>query len=70
MSTFWSVRRIGSVDERQVGELADLLVDAVDGGASVSFMHPLTRDRAAGFWRQVAEQVTAGSRREFRPQNT
>ena len=25
---------------------ADVLIDCVDGGASVSFMHPLTRDRA------------------------
>jgi len=62
MSTSWSVRRIESIDDRHVDELANLLIDAVDGGASVSFMHPLTRERAVTFWRQVAEQVSASSR--------
>jgi GNAT superfamily N-acetyltransferase len=62
MSSLWSVRRLGSVDERHVYELADLMIDAVDGGASVSFMHPLTRERAVTFWRHVAEQLTAGHR--------
>jgi len=50
------------VDDRQVGELADVLIDAVDGGASVSFLHPLTRERATAFWRHVAEEVNAGGR--------
>ena len=31
-----------------------MLIDCVDGGASVSFMQPLSRDRAVAFWRQVA----------------
>jgi len=49
MSTSWSVRRIESIDDRHIDELANLLIDAVDGGASVSFMHPLTRERAVTF---------------------
>ena len=39
-----------------------MLIDCVDGGASVSFMHPLTRDRAVAFWRRVAQGVAAGDR--------
>ena len=31
---------------RELAQLADVLVDCVAGGASVSFMHPLPRDRA------------------------
>jgi GNAT superfamily N-acetyltransferase len=62
MSHSWSVRRLESVDERQVDELADVMIDAVDAGASVSFMHPLARERAVTFWRQVAEQLRAGNR--------
>jgi len=62
MSDLWSVRRLGSVDERQVDELADLMIDAVNGGASVSFMHPVTRERAVNFWRDIAEQLTQGNR--------
>ena len=35
---------------------------SVEGGASVSFMHPLPRDRAVAFWRRVAQGVAAGER--------
>lgn len=58
----WSLRRLRTVDEAQVESLADLLIDCVEGGASVSFMLPLTRDRAVAFWRGVAEGVAAGTR--------
>jgi GNAT superfamily N-acetyltransferase len=34
----------------------------VDGGASVGFMSPLTRERAESFWRRVAEGVATGAR--------
>ena len=59
---FPSVRRLHSLDERQIGELADVLLDCVEGGASVSFMLPLTRDRAMMFWQGVARGVAAGER--------
>jgi GNAT superfamily N-acetyltransferase len=45
-----------------VESLAAVLIDCVEGGASVSFMAPLTRERALAFWRRVAEDVTAGRR--------
>jgi len=53
----WSVRRMHQLDEEQLLGLADVLIDCVDGGASVSFMHPLTRERALAFWRHVAQDV-------------
>ena len=58
----WSLRRLHSLDEAQIDELADVLIDCVEGGASVGFMLPLTRDRAVGFWRRVARGVAAGER--------
>jgi GNAT superfamily N-acetyltransferase len=58
----WSLRRLDTVNEVQIEALADVLIDCVDGGASVSFMHPLTRDRAVAFWRRVAQGVAAGER--------
>jgi GNAT superfamily N-acetyltransferase len=58
----WSVRRLHAVDDTQIDGLADVLIDCVEGGASVSFMHPLTRERAVAFWRQVAQGVAAGHR--------
>lgn len=57
-----TLRRLHAVDEAQVEALAAVLMDCVDGGASVSFMHPLTRDRAVEFWRRVARGVAAGER--------
>jgi GNAT superfamily N-acetyltransferase len=41
-------------------ELADVLVDCVAGGASVSFMSPFSHDSALGFFRKVAGSVAAG----------
>src|SRR5437773_7685793 len=58
----WSLRRLPVVDDAQIDELADVLIDCVEDGASVSFMHPLSRDRAVAFWRRVASGVTAGER--------
>src|SRR5439155_17860564 len=39
-----------------------VLIDCVEGGASVGFMRPLTRERALVFWRRVAQGVAAGQR--------
>ena len=58
----WSLRRLYAVDEVQIDGLADVLIDCVEGGASVSFMHPLSRDRAVAFWRSVSRGVEAGER--------
>lgn len=58
----WSLRRLYTVDDAQVHQLADVLIDCVEGGASVSFMLPLTRDRALAFWHRVAGDVATGAR--------
>jgi GNAT superfamily N-acetyltransferase len=42
--------------------LADILIDCVERGASVSFMRPLTREKAEAFWADVAESVARGER--------
>jgi ribosomal protein S18 acetylase RimI-like enzyme len=58
----WSVRRLHAIDEAGIVALAGVLVDCVEGGASIGFMHPLTLERAVAFWRRVAEGVAAGDR--------
>lgn len=58
----WSLRRLHSVTDAQIDQLADVLLDCVEGDASVSFMHPLSRERAQAFWRDVAQGVAAGER--------
>ncbi len=60
--TTCSLRRLHALDDGHIAGLADVLIDCVEGGASVSFMLPLTRDRAVRFWRGVADGVAAGER--------
>ncbi|OUM04006.1 GNAT family N-acetyltransferase [Variovorax sp. JS1663] len=56
------VRCLTEVTDGQAHALAELLIDCVEGGASVSFMHPLSVPRALAFWRGVAEGVARGER--------
>ena len=58
----WTLRRLHAVSDDQIDALAAVLIDCVDGCASVSFMHPLARERAEAFWRDVAAGVAAGTR--------
>jgi GNAT superfamily N-acetyltransferase len=56
------VQRPCAVSDRHVEGLADVLIDCVEGGASVSFMLPLPRTKALEFWRGVADGVAHGER--------
>ena len=56
------VRRLRAVTEAQLQELAEVLIDCVEGGASVSFMLPMTCDKALSFWRKMADGVARGER--------
>jgi SAM-dependent methyltransferase len=58
----WSVRRLDRVSDVEIEGLVGVLMDCVEGGASVSFMQPFTRERAEAFWRRVARDVEAGER--------
>jgi GNAT superfamily N-acetyltransferase len=44
-----------------VPALSEILVDSVDGGASVGFMLPYGMDDAASYWQGVADQVATGT---------
>jgi GNAT superfamily N-acetyltransferase len=57
-----SVRKLDVVTSRDFSGLCDLLIDCVEGGASVSFMQPMTMPKAADFWREVAGGVARGER--------
>ena len=48
------------IADSALDQLADVLVDCVAGGASVSFMSPFPHDSALGFFRKVAGSVAAG----------
>jgi ribosomal protein S18 acetylase RimI-like enzyme len=57
-----TIRRLSSLDEEQVLELALLLIDCVHGGSSVGFMSPLPEAKASAFWRGVESAVSRGDR--------
>lgn len=56
------IRRLLEVTPSQIDDLCEVLVDCVDGGASVSFMAPYSRADARPFWTRVAEDVAVGAR--------
>jgi GNAT superfamily N-acetyltransferase len=58
-----TMRRVGANEAAACLEsLADVLIDCVEGGASVSFMLPIARETALEFWRKVADGVASGDR--------
>jgi GNAT superfamily N-acetyltransferase len=56
------IRRLSQVGPAEVDGLVDVLLDCVEGGASVGFMLPLPRERAYEFWGGVADAVRRGDR--------
>lgn len=58
-----TIRRLDADDTKVcIDELADVLLDCVEGGASVSFMLPMARETALRFWRKVADGIARGER--------
>jgi len=45
-----------------LGQLADILMQTVAGGGSVSFMHPLSQDVASAFWTSALAAASRGER--------
>lgn len=58
-----TIRRVGGDEVMACVEaLSDVLIDCVEGGASVSFMWPISRDTAVEFWKKVADGVMRNER--------
>jgi GNAT superfamily N-acetyltransferase len=56
------VRPLSAIGERELRGLCDVLIDCVEGGASVSFVLPMTQAKAEAFWRGVAASLARGER--------
>jgi GNAT superfamily N-acetyltransferase len=57
------IRKLSATEARQhVGALAEVLLDCVQGGASVSFMASLSKAEAEAFFQKVVEGVERGER--------
>jgi GNAT superfamily N-acetyltransferase len=61
MDNHFRVRVAGEEPQLAAG-LAEVLIDCVEGGASVSFMAPLPRRKALDFWERVIASAARGER--------
>jgi GNAT superfamily N-acetyltransferase len=61
MTDPFRIRRAAN-DPATAEALADVLLDCVEGGASVGFMLPLPREKAVAFWRGVLAAADRGER--------
>jgi GNAT superfamily N-acetyltransferase len=57
-----NIRCLEVIDAVALRGLSDVLIDCVDGGASVSFMAPLSRDKADAFWTDAMSSASRGER--------
>ena len=62
MASGIQIRPLRTIGEREIEGLSDVLIDCVEGGASVSFMLPMSRGKAHGFWRAMGVSVARGER--------
>jgi GNAT superfamily N-acetyltransferase len=65
MSGTIRVQTLESFGDREIQGLSDVLIDCVEGGASVSFMLPMPRAKAEAYWRTVADSMARGERKVF-----
>jgi GNAT superfamily N-acetyltransferase len=56
------IRCLETLGEREIEELSDVLVDCVEGGASVSFMLPMSRAKADAYWHGISASLSRGER--------
>jgi GNAT superfamily N-acetyltransferase len=56
------VRELGGLDAATLSGLCEVLIDCVEGGASVNFMWPMSSEKAEAFWQGVAASLARGER--------
>lgn len=57
-----TIRTLDTINDRDIRRLSDVLIDCVEGGASVSFMWPMTQAKAEVFWKNSASSAARGER--------
>src|SRR5262245_13009595 len=56
------IRCLQTIGDREMQGLSDVLIDCVEGGASVSFMLPMSRAKAEAYWHSTAASLARGER--------
>ena len=54
------IRCLETLGDGEIRALCDVLIDCVEGGASVSFMLPMSRAKAEAFWWAAAASLARG----------
>jgi GNAT superfamily N-acetyltransferase len=63
LAAFFVIEQLTALDNpADLASLSEVLIDCVEGGASVSFMSPLSRARAESFWLGVVASAAAAER--------
>ncbi|EKM0362539.1 N-acetyltransferase family protein [Cronobacter turicensis] len=63
MTLAYTVRRLSAAEiPTHLDSLCDVLIDCVEGGASVSFMLPFSPEKARAFWLDVAQSAARDDR--------
>lgn len=57
------IRPLSVLGPLEIEGLSEVLIDCVEGGASVSFMLPMTREKARAYWNRMAASVVRGERK-------
>jgi GNAT superfamily N-acetyltransferase len=57
-----TIRRLHALDPEQLSQLSRVLVDCVEGGASVNFVWPFSEREARAFWERLVPEVQDGTR--------
>lgn len=63
MTDVFQIRCLQSIGEREVRGLSELLIDCVEGGASVGFLRPISAAKAHAYWSKICASALGGERR-------
>jgi ribosomal protein S18 acetylase RimI-like enzyme len=50
------------ISKSDLAQLAETLIEAVASGGSISFMHPVSSEKALAFWQKISQGVIDGER--------
>jgi GNAT superfamily N-acetyltransferase len=56
------IRTLQTIGDGEIRGLSDVLIDCVEGGASVSFVLPMSRTKSDAYWLHASASVTRGER--------
>ncbi len=59
----FTIQHLTSInDKASFDQLSDTLIESVASGGSISFMHPVSKEKALAFWKKIALDVAQGER--------